>query len=170
MITIGIDPRKSSHTAVVVDPAGHQLAQPRFVVNAGTVQQLMPWCEKWPERRFAVEDARGPGRILAQQLAAVGEKVVDVASTLSARPRRWPPAGTARPRRPDHGARPVRADLPREPGCSGCQRKTHNVRVRRKPAVPVVHGPGPGRVGQSRAVRRHPQLNQSVVTGSRRGC
>ncbi|MFB9457973.1 IS110 family transposase [Streptomyces antimycoticus] len=87
MITIGIDPHKSSHTAVAVDAAGHQLAQRRFVVNAGTVRQLMRWCEKWPERRFAVEGGKGLGRSLAQQLAAAGEHVVDVPSTLSARAR-----------------------------------------------------------------------------------
>ncbi|MEU5273330.1 IS110 family transposase [Streptomyces hygroscopicus] len=87
MITIGIDPHKSSHTAVAVDAAGHQLAQRRFVVNTGIVRQLMRWCEKWPERRLAVEGAKGLGRSLAQQLAVGGEHVVDVPSTLSARAR-----------------------------------------------------------------------------------
>ncbi|MEU1598519.1 transposase [Streptomyces sp. NPDC005708] len=87
VILIGIDPHKSSHTAVAVDAAGHQVAQRRFVVNAGTFRQLMRWCEQWPERRFAVEGARGLGRTLAQQLAAAGENVVDVPSTLSARAR-----------------------------------------------------------------------------------
>ncbi|WP_371516605.1 IS110 family transposase [Kitasatospora sp. NBC_01300] len=86
MILIGIDPHKSSHTAVAVDASGHQLAQRRFVVNAGTFRQLMSWYEKWPERRFAVEGALG--RSLAQQLAAADEPVVDVPSTLSARA--WP--------------------------------------------------------------------------------
>ncbi|MET8249414.1 IS110 family transposase [Streptomyces sp. NPDC005202] len=87
MILIGIDPHKSSHTAVAVDTAGHQVAQRRFVVNAGTFRQLMRWCEQWPDRRFAVEGAGGLGRSLAQQLAAAGENVVDVPSTLSARAR-----------------------------------------------------------------------------------
>ncbi|MGW2940172.1 IS110 family transposase [Streptomyces sp. NPDC001156] len=87
MILIGVDPHKSSHTAVVVDPAGHQVAERRFAVNAGTFRQLMRWCEQWPERRFAVEGAGGLGRPLAQQLAAAGESVVDVPSTLSARAR-----------------------------------------------------------------------------------
>ncbi|MEV8097761.1 IS110 family transposase [Kitasatospora sp. NPDC085879] len=87
MILIGIDPHKSSHTAVAVDTSGHQLAQRRFVVNAGTFRQLMAWCESWPERRFAAEGAGGLGRSLAQQLAAAGEHVVDVSSTLSARAR-----------------------------------------------------------------------------------
>ncbi|MFD5430400.1 IS110 family transposase [Streptomyces sp. NPDC127084] len=87
MILIGIDPHKSSHTAVAVDASGHQLAKRRFVVNAGTFRQLMAWCEQWPERRFAVEGAGGLGRSLAQQLAAAGEHVADVPATLSARAR-----------------------------------------------------------------------------------
>ncbi|MFF3127546.1 hypothetical protein ACFVRD_35840 [Streptomyces sp. NPDC057908] len=78
MILIGVDP----HNA-----AGHQVAQRRFVVNAGTFRQLMRRCEQWPERRFAVEGAGGLGRSLAQQLAAAGENVVDVPPTLSARAR-----------------------------------------------------------------------------------
>ncbi|MCX5319176.1 IS110 family transposase [Streptomyces sp. NBC_00120] len=87
VILIGVDPHKSSHTAVAVDAAGQQVAQRRFVVNAGTFRQLMRWCEQWPDRRFAVEGAGGLGRSLAQQLAAAGENVVDVPSTLSARAR-----------------------------------------------------------------------------------
>ncbi|MFF7234691.1 transposase, partial [Streptomyces sioyaensis] len=42
---------------------------------------------RWPGRRFAVEGAGGLGRSLTQQLAAAGENVVDVPSTLSARAR-----------------------------------------------------------------------------------
>lgn len=97
VITIGIDPHKSSHTAVAVDTAGHQLAQRRFVVNAGTVRQLMRWCERWPERRFAVEGAKGLGRSLAQQLASAGEQVADVPSTLSARARLLATGGNRKP-------------------------------------------------------------------------
>ncbi|WP_198549168.1 transposase [Streptomyces sp. PRh5] len=87
VILIGVDPHKSSHTAVAVDVAGHQVAERRFIVNTGTFRQLMRWCEQWPKRRFTVEGARGLGRTLAQQLAAAGEKVVDMPSTLSARAR-----------------------------------------------------------------------------------
>jgi transposase len=84
VILIGVDPHKSSHTAVAVDAAGHQPTQRRFVVNAGTFRQLLRWCKQWPERRFAVEGARGLGRTLAQQLAGATENVVEVPSTLSA--------------------------------------------------------------------------------------
>lgn len=72
VITIGIDPHKSSHTAVAIDAAGHKIGQRRFVVNVGTFRQLMRWSEQWPERRFAVEGAGGLGRTPAQQLAAAG--------------------------------------------------------------------------------------------------
>ncbi|MFD3680232.1 IS110 family transposase [Streptomyces sp. NPDC058613] len=87
VITIGIDPHKSSHTASAIDGAGHKTGQRRFVVNAGTFGQLIRWREQWPERRFAIVGAGGLGRTLAQQLAAAGEDVVDVPSTLSARAR-----------------------------------------------------------------------------------
>lgn len=87
MILIGIDPHKSTHTAVAIDSSGNKIGQRRFPVNAGTLSQLMAWSQRWPQRRFAVEGARGLGRGLAQQLAAAGERVVDVPSTLSARAR-----------------------------------------------------------------------------------
>jgi transposase len=87
VITIGIDPHKSSLTAVAVDASGHPVGQRRFVVNAGTFAQLTKWAQAWPQRRFAVEGACGLGRGIAQQLAAAGEHVVDVPATLSVRAR-----------------------------------------------------------------------------------
>lgn len=87
MILIGIDPHKSTHTAVAIDNSGNKIAQRRFPVNAGTFRQLMAWCQQWPQRRFAVEGAGGLGRGIAQQLTASGEHVLDVPSTLSARAR-----------------------------------------------------------------------------------
>lgn len=87
MITIGIDPHKSSLTAVAVDATGQHLADRRFAVNAGTFTQLMKWSQRWPRRRFAVEGANGLGRGIAQQLAAAGDVVVDVPATLAARAR-----------------------------------------------------------------------------------
>lgn len=87
MITIGIDPHKSSLTAVAVDVSGQPVGQRRFAVNAGTFRQLMNWTQTWPQRRFAVEGAYGLGRSIAQQLAAGGESVVDVPAKLSVRAR-----------------------------------------------------------------------------------
>ena len=45
------------------------------------------WAEAFPERRFAIESAAGLGHLLAQQLVAVGEEVLDVPATLAARVR-----------------------------------------------------------------------------------
>jgi hypothetical protein len=87
VITIGIDPHKSSLTAVAIDASGHPIGQRRLAVNAGTFTQLMKWANAWPQRRFAVEGANGLGRGIAQQLAATGEQVVDVPATLSVRAR-----------------------------------------------------------------------------------
>ncbi|HEX3310595.1 MAG TPA: IS110 family transposase, partial [Streptosporangiaceae bacterium] len=45
------------------------------------------WAQAWPERTWAVEGARGLGRLLAQQLVAAGERVLDVQPKLAARVR-----------------------------------------------------------------------------------
>jgi transposase len=87
VITIGIDPHKASLTAVAVDPSGRPLGHRRLVVNAGTLNQLMAWAAGWPTRRFAIEGAYGLGRPIAQQLAAAGERVLDVPATLAVRAR-----------------------------------------------------------------------------------
>ena len=83
MINFGIDPHKSSLTAVAIDSAGTKLSIRRFVVNAGTAAALTKWSQSWPSRRFAVEGARGLGRGIAQVLVAGDEDVVDVPSTLA---------------------------------------------------------------------------------------
>ncbi|MGH2659248.1 MAG: IS110 family transposase [Actinomycetota bacterium] len=101
MITIGIDPHKSSHTAVALDEAGGVLGELRVSATRGTLTRLRGWAERWPERTWAVEGASGLGHLLAQQLVAAGEAVLDVPSSLPARARllgggiawpRWPSA------------------------------------------------------------------------------
>jgi transposase len=84
VITIGIDPHKTSLTAVALDPTGRQLATRRVTVNAGTYKTLMSWATRWPKRRFAVEGAAGLARGIAQLLATAGEDVVDVPATFAA--------------------------------------------------------------------------------------
>jgi len=51
------------------------------------VERLLKWAIDFPERRWAVESANGLGFLLAQQLVAAGEDVVDVPPTLAARVR-----------------------------------------------------------------------------------
>jgi transposase len=48
---------------------------------------LLRWASSFPERRWAVENARGLGRHLAQWLLARGETVHDVPATATARVR-----------------------------------------------------------------------------------
>ncbi len=43
MITIGIDPHKSSHTAVALDEAGHVLGELRVSSNKATLTRLQSW-------------------------------------------------------------------------------------------------------------------------------
>lgn len=94
MITIGIDPHKSSLTAVALDETGRLLATRRITVNAAAYKTLNGWADSWPERRFAVEGAAGLGRGIAQLLAAAGEDVVDVPATLASRARLLDTGGT----------------------------------------------------------------------------
>lgn len=87
MITIGIDPHKSSLTAVALDANGVSVATIRVAVTTTTVGQLREWAGRWLPRRWAVEGAEGLGRGVAQGLAAAGEQVVDVPAQLAARAR-----------------------------------------------------------------------------------
>jgi len=49
--------------------------------------QLVAWAAGWPDRVWAVEGAAGLGHLLAQQLVAAGEQVLDVPPKLAARVR-----------------------------------------------------------------------------------
>ena len=50
-------------------------------------EQLLAWAVAWPERTWAIEGAGGLGHLLAQQLLAAGERVLDVQPKLGARVR-----------------------------------------------------------------------------------
>ncbi len=52
-----------------------------------TLERLLRWAERWPERIWAVEGATGLGHLLAQRLVASEETVLDVPATLAARAR-----------------------------------------------------------------------------------
>jgi transposase len=86
-VIIGIDPHKGSHTAVALDRDEHTLARVRIKAAAAQVAQLRSWAQPWPHRTWAIEGAHGLGRLLAQQLVAAGESVVDVQPKLAARVR-----------------------------------------------------------------------------------
>ena len=87
MVTIGIDPHKSSHTAAALDAGGETLGELRLRADGATLSRLGAWAAGWPQRVWAIEGAGGLGRLLAQQLVAAGETVVDVPSALTAQVR-----------------------------------------------------------------------------------
>ena len=88
MIIIGIDPHKRVHTASAVDAAtNRRLASVEIDASLAGYRRLMRWAEGFSDRRWAVENAHGLGRHLAQWLVARGERVDDVASTATARVR-----------------------------------------------------------------------------------
>ena len=87
MVMIGVDPHKGSHTAVAIDRDERALDALRLRSSSKQCEVLLDWADRFPERRWAIESASGLGYLLAQQLVAAGEDVVDVPPTLSARVR-----------------------------------------------------------------------------------
>jgi transposase len=86
-VMIGVDPHKGSHTAVAIGPVEEPLGRQRVRACPDQARQLLAWAQAWPERTWAVEGATGLGRLLAQQLAAAGEQVLDIQPKLAARVR-----------------------------------------------------------------------------------
>jgi len=86
-VMIGVDPHKGSHTAVAIDAAEEPLGKLRVRASAAQADRLVAWAAAWPERAWAVEGAGGLGHLLAQQLVAAGERVLDVQPKLGARVR-----------------------------------------------------------------------------------
>jgi transposase len=93
-VMIGVDPHKATHTAVVIGPAEEPLGELRVRASAGQAEKLVAWAADWPERTWAVEGAAGLGRLLAQQLVAAGERVLDVQPKLASRVRLLPAGDT----------------------------------------------------------------------------
>lgn len=86
-VMIGIDPHKGSHTAVALDGVETKLGEVRVRSSTTQVEQLLSWSKGWPDRIWAIEGAKGLGRLLAEQLVGAGERVVDIQPKLAARVR-----------------------------------------------------------------------------------
>ena len=86
-ITIGIDPHKATHTAVAVDTMEAVIGEHKVRASATQATALIDWAQGFGSRTWAVESAAGLGYLLAQQLVAAGETVVDVPPVLAARVR-----------------------------------------------------------------------------------
>src|SRR3954451_14487766 len=87
-VLIGVDPHKASVAVAVVGEAkGELLERASFLQSRAGLGSLERWARRFPERRWAVENACGLGRHLAGRLAGSGESVVDVPPKLSVRVR-----------------------------------------------------------------------------------
>ena len=86
-VVIGVDPHKASHTAVAIDESEDELSSVRVRATRRQVDQLVAWAEPFEKRTWAIESAAGLGYLLAQQLVARGEDVLDVPATLASRVR-----------------------------------------------------------------------------------
>ena len=88
MMLIGIDPHKATHTATAVEPGtNREVASIRIDASLREYRRMLTWAARWPQRRWAIENAEGLGRHLTSWLIARGEDVVDVPSTATARVR-----------------------------------------------------------------------------------
>ena len=86
-VIIGIDPHKSSHTAVAIGCDEQQLAEIKVRATCQQTTRLLAWAEPLGEHTWAVESAGGLGYLLSQQLVEAGERVLDVPATLASRVR-----------------------------------------------------------------------------------
>jgi len=72
---------------VAIGVAGEPLDELRVRLSASQAERLLAWAAAWPERTWAARGADGLGHLLAQQLVAAGERVLDVQPKLGARVR-----------------------------------------------------------------------------------
>ena len=71
----------------MLDRREHELRRIKVRAGAGQVAELVAWADGIAPRTWAVESAQGMGYLLAQQLVAAGETVLDVPATLASRVR-----------------------------------------------------------------------------------
>jgi hypothetical protein len=70
----GVDPHKGSVALAAIDESlGELLERASFPQNRAGLRALERWARRFPERRWAVENAGGLGRHLAVRLAGSGE-------------------------------------------------------------------------------------------------
>lgn len=71
-ILIGVDPHKSTHTVAAVDPlTNQQVASLRIDAMLVDYKRVLKWAAQWPERKWAIENAKGLGRHFASLLACL---------------------------------------------------------------------------------------------------
>lgn len=88
MVIIGVDSHKRTHTFVAVDEAGRKLTEKTLTATTEGHLDALAWSERWPERRWAIEDCRHLTRRLESDLLVGGEEVARVPTRLMAGERR----------------------------------------------------------------------------------
>jgi transposase len=88
MVVLGADLHKRSHTVVVIDGTGRQLAEKTIAATDAGHLELRRWAAQWPDRMWGLEDCRHLSRRLDAELVRAGEQVVRVAPKLMAGARR----------------------------------------------------------------------------------
>ena len=88
MVVLGADLHKRSHTVVVIDATGRQLAEKTIAATDAGHLELRRWASQWPERTWGLEDCRHLSRRLDADLVRAGESVVRVSPKLMAGARR----------------------------------------------------------------------------------
>ncbi len=88
MVVIGADSHKKTHTLVAVDDIGRRLDELTVAATSDGHLTALGWAERWPERRWAVEDCRHLTRRLETDLLAAGEAIVRVPPKMTAVERR----------------------------------------------------------------------------------
>ena len=118
-VIIGIDPHKASHAACAIDDNETRAGSAAGAGRATQLEQLLGWAAR-SRGGWAIESAGGLGYLLAQQLVAAGECVVDVPATLSSRVRLL---GTGRSNKNDpNDARAVAIAALRAPSLAAVRR------------------------------------------------
>ncbi|MBV9173916.1 MAG: IS110 family transposase [Chloroflexi bacterium] len=84
MVTLGADTHKSTHTFVVVDDNGRQLAERTVSATPSGHLEALQWAARWGERTWAIEDCRHVSRRLESDLLRAGERVLRVPPDLMA--------------------------------------------------------------------------------------
>jgi transposase len=88
MVIIGIDAHKRTHTAVICDEHGRELARRSLGTSCGDHVRLLGWARVYDsERLWAVEDCRHLSRRLERDLLGAGERIVRVPPKLMANTR-----------------------------------------------------------------------------------
>jgi transposase len=84
MVILGADLHKRTHTIVAVNGAGRELGTKTVPATPEGHLALRRWAARYPDRRWALEDARNLSRRLEGDLLRAGERVVRVPPKLMA--------------------------------------------------------------------------------------